>query len=94
MEELEILIQATEEQKKLGSLTSSGIEYLKGLKTALYLLKSVEKPIKELVLYGLYSPEDDLMFVHKTKQGADLNKDIYQKAHGEGFYVEPIQILD
>ena len=45
-------------------------------------------------LYGLYSIDDELMFVHKTRQGAKKHQYEFEKAHGMGFYVDPIIVLD
>lgn len=45
-------------------------------------------------LYGLYSPEDELMFVHKTRVGAKKHQYEFEKAHGLGFYVDPVIILE
>jgi len=42
------------------------------------------------ILYGLYSPEDQLMFVHKTREGAKKRQYEFEKAHGMGFYVDPV----
>lgn len=45
-------------------------------------------------LFGLYSPEDELMFVHKTKEGAKKHQYEFEKAHGTGFYVDSVMVLD
>lgn len=45
-------------------------------------------------LFGLYSPEDELMFVHKTKEGAKKHQYEFEKAHGKGFYVDSVVVLD
>lgn len=45
-------------------------------------------------LYGLYSPEDELMFVHKTREGAKKHQYEFEKAHGLGFYVDPVIVLE
>ena len=39
-------------------------------------------------LFGLYSPEGDLLSVHKTEIGANKNKERIEAQHGEGFYVD------
>jgi hypothetical protein len=43
-------------------------------------------------LFGVYSPEDDLLAVHATEEGADDNKANYEKQHGEGFYVDYVML--
>nr|DAI89500.1 MAG TPA: hypothetical protein [Caudoviricetes sp.] len=45
-----------------------------------------------MTLYGLYSPENELLVVHKTEVGANKNKEQYEKIHGEGFYVDYVII--
>ena len=45
-------------------------------------------------LFGLYSPEDELMFVHKTEEGAMKHQYEFEKAHGIGFYVASVMVLD
>lgn len=39
-------------------------------------------------LFGVYSPENELLAVHKTEEGAEENRKKYTKAHGAGFYVD------
>jgi len=43
-------------------------------------------------LFGVYSPEEDLLAVHATEQGAEENKANYEKHHGEGFYVDYVML--
>ena len=43
-------------------------------------------------LYGVYSPEDDLLSVHYTESGAEENKKNYEKHHGDNFYVDKVTI--
>jgi len=43
-------------------------------------------------LFGVYSPEDDLLSVHATEEGAEDNKGNYEKQHGEGFYVDYVML--
>lgn len=43
-------------------------------------------------LFGVYSPEDDLLAVHATEDGAEDNKVKYEKQHGEGFYVDYVML--
>ena len=43
-------------------------------------------------LFGVYSPEEDLLAVHLTEQGAEENKANYEKHHGEGFYVDYVML--
>lgn len=43
-------------------------------------------------LFGVYSPEEDLLAVHATEQGAEENKAKYEKHHGEGFYVDYVML--
>ena len=45
-------------------------------------------------LYGVYTPEDELTAVHKTEEGANKNKDLYESQHGEGFYVDVVVLHD
>ena len=45
-------------------------------------------------LYGLYSIDNELMFVHKTRQGAKKHQYEFEKAHGMGFYVDLVIVLD
>lgn len=55
---LELLVSSHEEQEKRNNLTSSGIEYLKGLKSALKILKESNsmsfslEDVVEAVQYG------------------------------------------
>ena len=43
-------------------------------------------------IYGLYSPEDDLLSIHRTEIGANKNKESYEAQHGEGFYVDLVTL--
>jgi len=43
-------------------------------------------------LFGVYSPEEDLLAVHATEEGAEENKGNYEKHHGEGFYVDYVML--
>lgn len=43
-------------------------------------------------LFGVYSPEDDLLAVHATEDGAEDNKANYEKQHGEVFYVDYVML--
>ncbi len=43
-------------------------------------------------LFGVYSPDEDLVAVHRTEEGAIQNKDHYENHHGEGFYVDIVLI--
>lgn len=43
-------------------------------------------------LYGVYSPEDDLLTVHVTESGAEESKKNYEKHHGDNFYVDKVTI--
>lgn len=43
-------------------------------------------------LFGVYSPEEDLLAVHATEQGAEENKANYEKHHGEGFHVDYVML--
>lgn len=45
-------------------------------------------------LYGLYSRDNDLMFVHKTREGAKKHQYEFEKEHGMGFYVDPVIVLE
>lgn len=40
--------------------------------------------------FGVYSPEDDLLKVCKTKKRAMYERAIYEGQHGEGFYVDRV----
>jgi hypothetical protein len=55
---------------------------------------SEEEQNEELKLYGIYSPGDELLFVHKTKDGAEKHQYEFEKEHGMGFYVDPVIILE
>ncbi len=43
-------------------------------------------------LFGVYSPDEDLLAVHRTEEGAIQNKYHYENHHGEGFYVDIVLI--
>lgn len=45
-------------------------------------------------LFGLFSPEDELMFVHKTREGAKKHQYEFEKAYGLGFYINTIIVLE
>jgi len=45
-------------------------------------------------LWGVYSPEDELLAVHSTEDGAELNFGRYLRQHGEGFYVDIVVVHD
>ena len=45
-------------------------------------------------LYGLYSKDNELMFVHKTREGAKKHQYEFEKEHGMGFYVDPVIVLE
>lgn len=45
-------------------------------------------------LYGLYSRDNELMFVHKTREGAKKHQYEFEKEHGMGFYVDPVIVLE
>lgn len=45
-------------------------------------------------LYGLYSIDNELMFVHKTREGAKKHQYEFEKEHGMGFYVDPVIVLE
>ena len=40
--------------------------------------------------FGVYSPEEDLLKVCKTKKRAMCERAIYESQHGEGFYVDRV----
>ena len=40
--------------------------------------------------FGVYSPEDCLLKVCKTKKRAMYERAIYEGQHGEGFYVDRV----
>ena len=40
--------------------------------------------------FGVYSPEEDLLKVCKTKKRAMYERAIYESQHGEGFYVDRV----
>jgi hypothetical protein len=42
--------------------------------------------------YGVYSPKDDLLKVCKTKKRAMYERSIYEKQHGDGFYIDRVLI--
>jgi len=39
-------------------------------------------------IYGLYSPDNGLLSIHRTEIGANKNKEYYETEYGEGFYVD------
>ena len=43
-------------------------------------------------IYGLYSPEDELLSIHRTEVGAKENLKQFEKAHGEDFYVDLVTL--
>ena len=45
-------------------------------------------------LYGLYSIDNELLFVHKTREGAKKHQYEFEKEHGMGFYVDPVIVLE
>ena len=51
-------------------------------------------PLVNNRLWGVYSPEEDLLAVHKTAEGANENSSKYKNAHGEGFYVDYVIVND
>jgi hypothetical protein len=46
------------------------------------------------VLYGIYTPENELMFVHKTEESAKQHCEKYVGRFDDGFYVDEIKLLD
>jgi hypothetical protein len=50
------------------------------------------EPKDEQILFGVYSPEEELLSVHRTSGGAEENKESHVKAHGEGFSVDHVVI--
>ena len=51
-------------------------------------------PCVSTSLYGLYSIDNELMFVHKTREGAKKHQYEFEKEHGMGFYVDPVIVLE
>jgi hypothetical protein len=58
------------------------------------------KPSKALVktavisrFVGVYSPEDNLLKICKTKKRAMYERDIYESQHGEGFYLDRVWLF-
>lgn len=51
-------------------------------------------PAVSTSLYGLYSIDNELMFVHKTREGAKKHQYEFEKEHGMGFYVDPVIVLE
>ena len=45
-------------------------------------------------LYGVYSIDDELLHIHKTKEGAKKHQYEFEKEHGFGFYVDPVLVLE
>lgn len=43
-------------------------------------------------IYGLYSPDEDLLSIHRTEIGANKNKERFEVQHGEGFYVDLVTL--
>ena len=56
--------------------------------------QTIAKPNVSGSFFGLYSIDAELMFVHATREGAKKHQYEYEKAHGMGFYVEPVLVLD
>lgn len=56
--------------------------------------KNAQQADVSTTLYGLYSIDNELMFVHKTREGAKKHQYEFEKAHGMGFYVDPVIVLD
>ena len=42
---------------------------------------------------GVYSPENELLHIHKTKKGAMKHRNEYEAQHGEGFYIDNVVVL-
>jgi hypothetical protein len=60
-------------------------------------MKSQEVDNNDIInssLYGLYSIDNELMFVHKTKDGAKKHQYESEKVHGMGFYVEKLIVFE
>lgn len=64
----------------------------KGLEWRSFYNGFLEGYIVTKELYGVYSPEDDLLSVHYTESGAEENKNNYEKHHGDNFYVDKVII--
>ena len=45
-------------------------------------------------LYGLYSIDNELMFVHKTREGAKKHQYEFEKEHGMLCYVDHVIVLE
>ena len=56
--------------------------------------QTIAKPNVSGSFFGLYSIDAELLFVHATREGAKKHQYEYEKAHGMGFYVEPVLVLD
>jgi hypothetical protein len=51
---------------------------------------ALNKPAVISRFFGVYSPEDGLLKVCKTKKRAMYERAIYESQHGEGFYVDRV----
>lgn len=51
---------------------------------------ALNKPAVISRFFGVYSPEEDLLKVCKTKKRAMYERAIYEGQHGEGFYVDRV----
>jgi hypothetical protein len=54
----------------------------------------IEYAKQDLKVFGLYDPQDNLMFVHQTYDGCNKHKLEFANFHGSGFYVDEIKVLD
>jgi hypothetical protein len=46
-------------------------------------------------IYGVYSPENDLLEIHKTKEGAEKSREICETEFRQvGFYIDEVELLD
>ena len=71
---------------------------MRGDNISLYALKRIEE-LEQLRIggvstffFGVYSPENDLLAVHATEDGAEKNKINYEKHYGDGFYVDYVML--
>lgn len=88
METISELISLIESKQKDG----------KRITIAEILSKAKEIESKDLhhvkFLVGVYSPDEDLIAVHKTEKGAKATKDLYKKQHGSGFFIDKVIVYD
>ena len=85
LEELDFDLTNNKEASKLCDIYTSHIENK---------IKQLGYEKKEISLYGIFSPNEDLCAIHGTETGAEKNMESYIKQHGKGFYVDHVVLHD